>query len=125
MDNFRRDFLTRALFSMRPRVFFHIHFQLFFILWLYFAFRPTLKDEKVDEWRSVVLFEGRLITLFDEFLGLEILSEVEHLPRGQTEQAAHTENAEVKHPRVGAFVGVPHLFFPLAHVGEILDDAFA
>ena len=33
--------------------------------------------------------------LFDQFLGLEILSEVQDLPGGQAEQAAHGENGEV------------------------------
>lgn len=39
--------------------------------------------------------------LLDEFLGLEEPPQVEHLPRGQTQQAAHTKDAEEQHPIVG------------------------
>ena len=63
--------------------------------------------------------------LIDELFRLEILSEVQNLPRGQAEQTTHGEDAEVQHPRVGALVRVPHLFLALTHVSEILHDRLA
>ena len=62
------------------------------------------------------------ICLLDELLGLEVLPEVEHLPRRQGEEAAHGEDGEVEDARVGGLVGVPHLFLALAHVGKVLHD---
>ena len=47
--------------------------------------------------------------LLDELLGLEELSEVENLPRGQTEKATHGEEGEVEDTGVGRLIGVTHL----------------
>ena len=49
--------------------------------------------------------------LFNEFGGFEVASQVEDLPGGQAQQAAHAENAEVQHPTVGRFCKhkLPHL----------------
>lgn len=43
------------------------------------------------------------VALLDKLLCLEVATQVEHLPDGQAEQAAHTEDAEVKYLRVGRF----------------------
>ena len=51
----------------------------------------------------------RLIFLFYQLLGLEELSEVENLPRGQTEKATHGEEGEVEDTGVGRLIGVTHL----------------
>ena len=66
---------------------------------------------------------GRQGSLFllDQFLGLEIFPEVEDLPGGQAEQAAHREDGEVEDPGVGRLVGVSHLFLALPHVREVLQ----
>ena len=66
-----------------------------------------------------------LLSLLDQLLRLEVLSQVEHLPGGQTQQAAHGEDGEVEHARIGGLVGVSHLLLALAHVREVLHDAFA
>lgn len=39
--------------------------------------------------------------LLNQLLGLEEAAQVEDLPRGQTNQTAHGEDAEVQHTRVG------------------------
>ena len=39
----------------------------------------------------------------DELLGLEVASQIEHLPHRQTQQAAHAEDAKVQDFRVGRF----------------------
>ena len=41
--------------------------------------------------------------LIDELFRLEEATQVEHLPCGQTEEAAHGEEAEVEDLRVGGF----------------------
>jgi hypothetical protein len=69
--------------------------------------------------------EMNVLGLLDQLLGLEVLPQVEHLPRGQPQQAAHGEDGEIKDSRVGRLVGVSHFLFPLAHVREVLDDALA
>jgi len=39
-------------------------------------------------------------TLLDQFLGLEEAPQIEHLPRGQSQETTHAENAEVQHTAV-------------------------
>ena len=68
------------------------------------------------------MFRLKYSLLLDKLLALEVLSEVEHLPRGQGQETAHGEDGEVQDPGVGALVRVPHLFFPLPHVGKVLND---
>lgn len=41
--------------------------------------------------------------LLNELLGLKETTQVEHLPRGQTNETAHGEDAEVQHTCVGGF----------------------
>lgn len=48
--------------------------------------------------RSMVVF-----SLLDQLLGLEESPEIENLPRGQTEQTAHAEDAEEQNSVVGRF----------------------
>jgi hypothetical protein len=56
----------------------------------------------------------------NKFLRLEVFSEIEDLPGGQAEEAAHGEDGEVQHPRVGRLVRVAHLLLALPHVGKVL-----
>ena len=70
---------------------------------------------------SVRFRPPRVAVLLDQFLGLEIFPEVEDLPGGQAEQAAHREDGEVEDPGVGRLVGVSHLFLALPHVREVLQ----
>lgn len=60
--------------------------------------------------------------LLDEFLRLKVASQVQDLPSGQTEKAAHTEDAEDQYPMVRGLVGVAHLFLAFSHQRECLDD---
>lgn len=47
--------------------------------------------------------EQTSLTLLNELLGLEKAAQVEHLPGGQANQAAHGEDAEVQDAGVGGF----------------------
>jgi len=38
--------------------------------------------------------------LLDQFLGLEVSTQIEHLPRGEADQAAHGEDGEVEDARM-------------------------
>lgn len=62
---------------------------------------------------------GRLL---DQLLRLEVASQVQHLPCGQAQQAAHTEDAEDQYPVVRRLICVAHLLLPLTHNGERLHD---
>ena len=44
-----------------------------------------------------------------EFLGFEVLSEVQNLPSGKTEETAHGENGKVQHSGICRFICVSHL----------------
>ena len=48
---------------------------------------------------------GRRSRLLDELLCLEVAPQVEHLPGGEAEEAAHTEHTEVQNPRAGRLWG--------------------
>lgn len=60
--------------------------------------------------------------LLDQLLRLEVSPKVQHLPGGQSEQAAHAEHAEDEHPVVGGLVRVAHLFLAFSHYRERLHD---
>jgi hypothetical protein len=47
--------------------------------------------------RSYALKMNLLNRLFNEFLGFEVSSQVQHLPNRKTGQTAHAENTKVKH----------------------------
>lgn len=44
-----------------------------------------------------------LLRLINEFLRLEVSSQVEHLPGGQTQQTAHTEYTKEQYSIIGGF----------------------
>lgn len=74
-------------------------------------------------WRRVVGdFAKTLGALLNEFLGLEEAAQVQHLPGGESHQAAHGEEAEVQHARVGRLVCVTHLLLTSLHVGKVVDN---
>jgi len=60
--------------------------------------------------------------LLDEFLGLEVATQIEDLPGGEAKQAAHGKHTEVEHSRMCGLIGVSPLLLPCSHVREVIDD---
>jgi len=72
--------------------------------------------------QNCYLFQGKIGKLFDQLFRLEKLPEVEDLPCGQTQEAAHGEQGEIEDTGVGGFIGIPHFLLSLPHVCKILDN---
>lgn len=80
-------------------------------------------DQVWGAWRDKMdPLERTSPSLLNQLLGLEKATQVEHLPGGQADQAAHGEYAEVQYASVGGFIGVPHLLLSLLHVCEIIHN---
>jgi len=60
--------------------------------------------------------------LVNQLLRLEKFAQVEHLPSGEADQAAHGKDGKVENARVGRFVRVAHFLFALFHELEIIYD---